>query len=46
MSEVTEIYTALKQRVFTDDITALVKGKNKELAEMAKKSEEKTERRG
>ena len=28
---------SLKLRVFVDDITALVKGKNKEVAEMAKK---------
>ena len=30
-------YTPLKLRVFVDDITALVKGRNKEVAEMAKK---------
>ena len=37
LSEVTKIYPSLKLRVFVDDITALVKGKNKEVAEMAKK---------
>ena len=37
MREVTKIYTTLKLRVFVDDLTALVKGKNKEEAEMAKK---------
>ena len=36
LSEVTKIYTTLKLRVFVDDITALVKRKNKEVAEMAK----------
>ena len=30
---------------FADDITALVKGRNKDVAEMAKKGDEKTERR-
>ena len=30
-------YPPLKLRVFVDDITALVKGRNKEVAEMAKK---------
>ena len=37
LSEVTKIYPSLKLRVFVDDITALVKGKNNEVAEMAKK---------
>ena len=30
-------YTSLKMRVFVDDITALVKGRSRELAEMSKK---------
>ena len=37
LSEVTNIYTTLKLSFFVDDITALVKGKNEEVAEMAKK---------
>ena len=37
LSEVTKIYAPLKLRVFVDDITALVKGRNKEVAETAKK---------
>ena len=37
LSEVTKIYTSLLLRVFVDDITALVKGRNKEVAEMATK---------
>ena len=37
LSEATKIYPSLKLRVFVDDITALVKGRNKEAAEMAKK---------
>ena len=37
LSEVANIYSPLKLRVFVDDITALVKGRNKEVAEMAKK---------
>ena len=39
LSEVTKIYSTLKPCVFLwmNDITALVKGKNKEVAEMAKK---------
>ena len=37
LSEVTKIYRPSKLRVFVDDITALVKGRNKEEAEMAKK---------
>ena len=36
MSEVTKIYPTLKLMVFVDDIKALVKGKNKEVAEMTK----------
>ena len=32
-----KIYPPLKLRVFVDDITALVKGRNKEVAEMVKK---------
>ena len=37
LSEVTKIYPPVKLRVFVDDITALVLGRNKELAEMAMK---------
>ena len=37
MSEVTKFYPPLKLRVFVDDITALLMGKNREVAEMAKK---------
>ena len=37
LSEVMNIYPPLKLMVFVDDITALVKGCNKEVAEMAKK---------
>ena len=44
LSEVTKIYPSLKLMVFVDDIPALVKGRNKEVAEMAK-SDEKAERR-
>ena len=43
LSEVTKIYPPLKLRVFVDDITALVKGRNKEVAEMAKKCDDKAE---
>ena len=45
MSEVTKIYPSLKLRVFVGDITALVKCRNKEVAEMANKGVEKVERR-
>ena len=45
LSEVTKIYPSLKLRVFKDDITALLMVKNKEEAEMAKKSDENDERR-
>ena len=37
LSEVTKIYPLRKLRVFVDDITALFMGKNKKVAEMAKK---------
>ena len=37
LSEVTKIYHPLKLRIFVDDITALFKGENREIAEMAKK---------
>ena len=37
MSEVMVSYLPLKLREFVDDITALVKGRNKDVAEMAKK---------
>ena len=36
LSEVTTIYPPLKLRVFVDVITALVMGKNEEVAEMAR----------
>ena len=36
MSEVTNIFPSLKLRVFVDDIMALVKGRNKDVAEMSK----------
>ena len=45
LSEVTKICPSLKLRVFVDDITALVKGRKKDVAEMAKKGDEKVERR-
>ena len=37
LSEVTKFYPPLKLRVFVDDITALLMGKNKAVVEMAKK---------
>ena len=37
LSEVTKIFTTSKLRFFVEDITAIVKRKNKEVAEMAKK---------
>ena len=37
LSEVTKIYPPLKLRVFVDDITALLKGKNREIAQMPMK---------
>ena len=37
LSEDMKFYPPLKLRIFVDDITALVKGRNKEVAEMAKK---------
>ena len=43
LGEVTKIYPSLKMRVFVDDITALVKGRNKEVAEMEKKVMKKLE---
>ena len=45
LSEVTKVYPSLKLRVFVHDITALVKGRNQEVAEMAKNGDEKAERR-
>ena len=39
LSEVTKIFPSLKLRVFVDDITALVTGRNNEVAEMAKNDE-------
>ena len=35
--EVTDMYPSLELMVFVDDVTALVKGRDKEVAEMAKK---------
>ena len=35
LSEVTPIYPSLKFRDFVDDISVLLKGRNKELVEMA-----------
>ena len=51
LSEVTKIYPPLKLRVFVDDtITAPVKGRNEEVAEMAekvmKKLKEEVEKKG
>ena len=42
---VTKFYPQLKMRVFVDDIAALLMVKNGEVAEMAKKGDEKAERR-
>ena len=38
-----QTYRPLKMRVFVDDITALVKGRNKEVAEMTEKDDERAE---
>ena len=43
LSEAMNIYPPLTLRGFVDDITALVKGRNKEVAEMAKKVMKKLE---
>ena len=43
LSEVTEIYPPLKLRVFVGDVTALLKGRNRERVEMAKKVMKKLE---
>ena len=45
LSEAVNICLPLKLRVFVDDITALVMGRNKEVAEMAKKVDEEVQRR-
>ena len=45
LSEVTKIYTSLKLRVFVDGITALLMGRNKEVAEMVKKVMKKEKRK-
>ena len=45
LGEVTKICPSSKLRVFVDDTTVFVKGRNKEVAEMAKKGDEKVERR-
>ena len=37
LSEVTQIYPLLELKVFVDDITAFLNGRNKELVEMAEK---------
>ena len=37
LSEVTKNYLSLKLRVFVDDITAFMNGRNKELVEMTQK---------
>ena len=44
-SEVTKFYPPLKLRVFADDITALLMGKNSVVAEMAKQVMKKVEGR-
>ena len=41
MSEVTKFYPLPRLKVFVNDITALLKGRNEELAEMAEKVLEK-----
>ena len=46
LSEVINIYPPLKLSVFVEDITALVKGRNEEVAEMAKKVMKKEAGRG
>ena len=46
LSEVTKIFPPLKLRVFVDDITALLKRRNKELVEMAEKVLKKSKKRG
>ena len=45
LSEVTKIYPLLRLMVFVDDITALLKGKNEELVELAEKVLGKVEER-
>ena len=45
LSEVTKIYPLLKLRVFVDDITALLMGKNEEVAENGKGGDEEAKRR-
>ena len=44
LSEVTKIYPNLKLRVFVDDTTALLMGKNKFVADIAKKVMSKLEK--
>ena len=46
LNGVTRIYPPLTLRVFVDDITALLMGKNKVVIEMAKKVMKKFGRRG
>ena len=45
LSEATKFFPPLKLRVFVDDITALVMGKNKVVTEMAKKVMKKLKKR-
>ena len=45
LSEVAKFYPPVKLRVFVDDITALLKEKNRDIAEMAKEGDEEAERR-
>ena len=46
LSEESNIYLPLKLRVFVEDITAPLIGKNKEVAEMAKKAMKSVKRSG
>ena len=46
LGEVTNFYPLLKLRMFVDDITVLMNGRNKELVEMAEKFSEEVEERG
>ena len=45
LSEVTKNYPQLKLRVFVDDITALLMGRSREVAETAKKLKEEIEKK-
>ena len=46
LGEVTNFYPLLKLRMFVDDITVFMNGRNKELVEMAEKFSEEVEERG